>query len=114
MAIVDTTMNTLYQALRGLAARQKVSADNVANVQTPGFLAGTVDFETSLQRAIKSGNPDAATINTGRSVAPTRQDGNNVNLDDETLSMVDTNLRYQTMVEAMNAKFRLLRTAMEG
>src|SRR4051812_3270528 len=114
MPIVDTTMNTLYRAMQGLSARQKVTADNVANVQTPGFLAGTVDFESSLQRAITTNNPDAATVHTGRSVAPTRQDGNNVNLDDETLSMVDTNLRYQTMVEAMNAKFRLLRTAIGG
>ena len=111
MPFVDTTMDTIYSALRGLSARQKVTADNIANIQTPGFLAGKVDFESSLQRAIKTGNPDAATIHTGRSVAPTRQDGNNVNLDDETLTMVDTNLRYQTMVEAMNAKFRLLRTA---
>ena len=38
-------------------------------------------------------------------------DGNNVNLDDETLTMTDTNLRYETMVDAMNTKFRILRTA---
>ena len=111
MAISDATMDVIYQAMRGLQARQKVNADNIANIQTPGFLAGTVDFESSLQNAIAGGNPAEAAVQTGRSTAPTRTDGNNVNLDDETLSMVDTNLRYQTMVEAMNAKFRLLRTA---
>jgi flagellar basal-body rod protein FlgB len=111
MPITDPTMDVLYQSLRGLAARQKATADNIANVQTPGFLANKVDFETSLQQAIAGGDPSAATIDTTRSTDPTRQDGNNVNLDDETLSMVDTNLKYQTMVEAMNAKFRLLRSA---
>ena len=31
-----------------------------------------------------------------------------------TVTAINTNLRYQTMVEAMNAKFRLLRTAIES
>ncbi|MCU1486490.1 MAG: flagellar biosynthesis protein FlgB, partial [Actinomycetia bacterium] len=48
-------------------------------------------------------------------VAPSEQyandNGNNVQLDDETLSLADTGLQYQLMVEAMNAKFGLLRTA---
>jgi flagellar basal-body rod protein FlgB len=51
---------------------------------------------------------------TTRSTDPTRQDGNNVNLDDETVSALETNLRYQTMVDAVNAKFRLLRSAITG
>ena len=111
MAISDATMDVVYQAMRGLQARQKVNADNIANIQTPGFQAGTVDFESSLQSAIAGGDPSSAVVQTGRSTAPSRTDGNNVNLDDETLTMVNTNLRYQTMVEAMNTKFRILRTA---
>ena len=68
-----------------------------------------------LRSAVESG-ADAPRVapSVSRSTAPVRTDGNNVNLDDETLSMVDTNLRYQTMVEAMNAKFRLLRSAIGG
>jgi flagellar basal-body rod protein FlgB len=107
-------MGTIHQAMRGLAARQRVTADNVANVMTPGFTAGRVDFESSLKQASAIGEPQDTRIETNRSTGAARLDGNNVNLDDETLSLVDTNLRYQTMVEAMNAKFRLLRTAMEA
>jgi len=113
-AITDATMGVIYQAMQGLQARQKVNADNVANLQTPGFRAGTVDFETSLQNAINTGNPTLATIDTARSTEAPGVDGNNVNLDDETVSMVQTGLKYQTMVEAMNAKFQLLRTAIGG
>src|SRR5215213_4138716 len=100
-------MVALQSALKGLTTRQRVTADNIANVQTPGYLAGRVDFESSLRSAVASGSdtPQAAAAVT-RSTAETRTDGNNVNLDDETVSMIDTNLRYQTMVEAMNAKFR--------
>jgi flagellar basal-body rod protein FlgB len=109
----DVTMAALDDALHGLALRQKAIADNIANVQTPGFQARTVDFEASLARAAGDGDAAVAGVapSHGRSTAPTRTDGNNVNLDDETIAGLQTNLRYQTMVEAMNAKFRLLRTA---
>lgn len=105
----DMTTAVLHAALRGLALRQRVVADNVANLNTPGYLAGRVDFERHLATAEATAE---ATVS--RSLAPTRTDGNNVNLDEETVTAVKTNLQYQTMVEAMNAKFRLLRTAIRG
>ena len=114
MAIEDVTMDTIYQALHGLAARQRAIADNVANINTPGFQATKVDFESNLRQAIGNGDPMAASVDPTTSTDPSRQDGNNVNLDTETLSMTDTNLKYQTMIEAMNTKFRLLRDAMNG
>ena len=43
---------------------------------------------------------------------PTRLDGNNVNLDTETLLNVDTNLRYQLATQAMDGKFSAMRVAM--
>jgi hypothetical protein len=42
--ISDATMSTLHAALSGLAQRQRVTADNIANVQTPGFLEVTSDL----------------------------------------------------------------------
>lgn len=114
MAIEDVTMGVIYQAMHGLSARQRVIADNVANINTPGFQASRVDFESSLRRAVSSGEPGSTSVDTTTSTDPSRQDGNNVNLDDETLSMIDTNLKYQTMVEAMNTKFRILRDSMNG
>lgn len=107
----DLTTDTIHSALRGLAARQRVIADNVANIDTPGFLAGTVDFETSLRAAHDRGEAAGVAPSTGRSLAPTNVNGNNVNLDVETLNNIDTGLRYQVAIEAMNAKFALLRTA---
>ena len=47
-------------ALDGIALRQRVIADNIANVDTPGYRATSVDFETSLRAAIASGDPSAA------------------------------------------------------
>ena len=112
--LTDVTMDVVYKAMQGLSARQKATADNIANIETPGFRATKVDFEDSLRGAIESGQPGGASFVTAKSTEPNGPNENNVRLDDETVVTIDTNLKYQTMVEAMNAKFRLLRMAMEG
>ena len=89
--IGDVTSSALHSALTGLAQRQRVTADNIANLQTPGFLAGRVDFETGLRGALASGQtPTASTGTVRRSMEPTRLDGNNVNLDAETVIATET------------------------
>ena len=108
----DLASAAIHTALRGLATRQRTIADNVANVETPGFLAGRVDFEASLASAVAGGDPMVTLVSASRSTAGTLPNGNNVSLDQEVVSLTDTNMRYQLMIEAMNAKFRLLRTAM--
>lgn len=108
--MIDLAMETIQGALHGLAARQRTIADNVANTETPGFLAGQVSFEDSLKNAIESGSdPSSVQPSITRSTAPTNLNGNNVSLDDETVSMMKTGMQYQLMVEAMTAKFNILR-----
>ena len=111
VAMIDSTGSAIYAALNGLAARQRVIANNVANVETPGFIAGKVSFEDSLRAAISGGDAGATSVSTVRSTDPVNQNGNNVSLDNEVVSLTDTDLRYQLMVQAMNQKFGLLRTA---
>lgn len=110
----DVTLVALQAALRGLATRQRVIANNVANIETPNFSASEVDFESSLSKALKAGVPQGTQVSVHRSSAPANWNGNNVSLDDETVGMVETNLRYQLTVEAVNNKFRLLSTAIKG
>jgi flagellar basal-body rod protein FlgB len=111
--INDTTSTALHAALSGLAQRQRVTADNIANVNTPGFLAGRVDFESALSGAIRSG--ESPTISGGtvaRSLEPTNTNGNNVNLDAETLIATETGLRYQLALNALDGKYSVMRTAL--
>ena len=111
--IADATSTALHAALAGLAQRQRVTADNIANVNTPGFLAGRVDFESSLKGALRNG--DTPAINGGttlRSLEPTNTNGNNVNLDAETLIATETGLRYQLALNALDGKYNVMRTAL--
>lgn len=112
--MIDPTVRTLQASLHGLASRQRALTDNIANLETPGFLAKRVDFESSLQNAIDTERPDTAAVTQRQSMDPTGANGNNVNLDDETILASDTALRYEMSIEALNAKYRLLRTAIRG
>ncbi|WP_448631792.1 flagellar basal body rod protein FlgB [Cellulomonas soli] len=103
--------SALNSALDGLALRQRVIADNIANVQTPNYHARRVAFEEELTRAVSQGS-GTVTATVARSLEPTREDGNNVNLDTETLLNVDTNLRYQLATQAVSGTYASLRTAM--
>jgi flagellar basal-body rod protein FlgB len=103
----------MSSALDALSLRQRVIANNIANVQTPGYKAKRVEFEDALSAAVKDGS-GLVKATTKTSLEPTREDGNNVNLDTETLSSIDTNLRYQLATRAVNDQFSLLRTAMRS
>jgi flagellar basal-body rod protein FlgB len=66
-----------------------------------------------LRSALQHGDaPESVGLQTSRSTEPTRMNGNNVNVDDENMNLIETGLRYQLAVDSMNTKFRILRTSM--
>src|SRR5688572_7556928 len=101
--------------MRGLAVRQRITSDNIANVETPNFVAKTVDFESSLRDALGEGESpmgvQAAVLPSSDAISP---NSSNVNIDKETVSMIDTGLRFELMVQGLNSKFNILRSAMRG
>jgi flagellar basal-body rod protein FlgB len=112
--VEDRTMTALHSALTGLAERQRVTADNIANINTPGFLAGRTDFETALSNQLADGRTPTISAGTvSRSLEPTNTNGNNVNLDSETVIATETGLRYQLALNALDGKYSLLRSALK-
>jgi len=111
--ISSTPSQRVYAvALDGLAERQRAIAENLANVQTPGYLARTVAFEEALAAQRASGTAaDATAVTSGRSQAATGVNGNNVRLDNEIVALQDTQLRYQVMSRAVTGAYDRLRTA---
>jgi flagellar basal-body rod protein FlgB len=102
----------------GLAAarmRSKVTANNIANAQTPGYRRYSVEFEQLLSSAMK----DDPSFDP-RSVEPelfqpqnTKVDstGNDVNLDVEVGEMVKNSARYRTYMRLLNRIYRQMETA---
>jgi flagellar basal-body rod protein FlgB len=110
----DVASVTLSTALSALAARQRVSANNIANLETPNFRAGQVSFEDNLRQAVAAGEPAQAAVTTTASAAPAGINGNNVSLDTETLIDEKTALQYQLLSGAMSSKFALIDTVLKG
>ena len=104
-------MQAIQASLDGLAARQRVIAKNLANSETPGYVAETVSFEDNLAAAVDAGDPTQAVAAAGVSSDPLNINGNNVSVDGETLNLIDTGLRYQLATESINNKFRLLHSS---
>lgn len=113
-SISDSTTTALHRALDGLTQRQEVIASNIANVETAGYIAKQVSFEDSLREAIDAGRPAGAQITVSDSSAPTRLNGNNVSIDGELLANSENQLRQSLAIEALNAKYQLMRTAISG
>jgi flagellar basal-body rod protein FlgB len=110
----DIASLTLETALSGLSTRQRVSANNIANIETPNFKASQVSFEDSLRQAVAAGDPTAAAFSKSSQDGPVSANGNNVSLDTETVTDEKTQLQYQLLSGAMSAKFSLLDTVIKG
>lgn len=112
MDIGDNAMSAVHYALQGLQQRADVRAHNISNVNTPGFRAERLDFETTLRAALEQGRPaDAA--EPIRAVDPNLPgpNENTVSLEGEMVGMIKDNLLREAMVNAYNYKAGLLRRA---
>ena len=116
----DPITAALATALDGLALRQKVTADNIANVDTPHFTASRVDFEDSLRAALDTGTLDTGSLGDASvaSVLPTdgppSATGNNVDLGTEEMTALQATFRYQLLSRAVGDRFGLVTTAIGG
>ena len=115
-AVSDAVSQVLASALDGVSLRQRVIADNIANVDTPGFRATSVDFETQLKAAIDDGSfadggPAGITATTMPTDTPVGANDNNVDLRKETMAAVQSQFQYQILTRAVNDRFNLVKTA---
>ncbi|MCR9144430.1 MAG: flagellar basal body rod protein FlgB [bacterium] len=130
------TMRTLAMLEQGLDAatlRRKVIANNIANVDVPHFKRSEVVFEAELKRAVdheKFVKADPLPMRTThdahfevrrhesfRDVAPRthmdylstmRNDGNNVDMEDEVAKLTRNQLQYSLMVDRFGGTYRLM------
>ncbi|MGI6658913.1 MAG: flagellar basal body rod protein FlgB [Dethiobacteraceae bacterium] len=125
--INDKTGAVLQLALDAAAARQRVSAHNVANINTPHFKRQEVLFEEQLKAALAAPSPQSLRrthprhlpftsepadlkhrVITDNSTAM-RTDGNNVDIDREMVQLSTNQLRYNALTQVLNGRYSLLR-----
>jgi flagellar basal-body rod protein FlgB len=120
------TDQLIARALSGLAARQQVVANNVANVDTPGFKGSQVEFESALRSAMGRGDglemtkvdhtvgadedPRAFLRVSTDSGLSRRADGNSVDIDQQMEQLAEANITYNGLAQVMSGRLQLLRS----
>jgi len=109
-------------AMHANAARTDVIMNNIANVDTPGFQASTVEFETALGRAIDnwraSGRLDLSQVRPALLAQDAgfafRMDRNNVDMESEMVRLYTNMVMYEAMVNSVMNNSRRLNMAISG
>ena len=113
--IYDTTQLSLEKAIEGAAARQQAIAQNLANVDTPGYQRVDVDFHQTLANAMASGTSGLqdVTFSPQRDASATvRADGSTVDPDVESAAQARNGLEYEALVQISKARIEILQSAM--
>lgn len=106
-------------ALDGLAARHRAYANNMANVETPGFQPSDVPFENELRRLRDEIDGSPATIQRRRAPdlvevpdnqGAERLDGNGVQPDRQVVKLAENTLTYEALTQAVKMRGELLRS----
>lgn len=117
-------INVLDKAADASWLRNEVIANNIANVNTPGYKRKDVQFEAYLQSALSGdGSLDRRVANTRLSTLEGniytdnenlsyRLDGNNVNIDTENSNLADNQIRYYALLDSMTQEFNRIKTVL--
>lgn len=102
----------LTQSMSAAALRHRIIANNLANVNTPGYKALAVSFEDELAKHLAQ--PAGVKPVVVESDGPERVDGNNVDLDAELNAMTKNSLLYQAAAQILTSRVGSLRSAIAG
>lgn len=124
-------LNFQSKALLLRSQRQQVLASNIANADTPGYVARDFDFAKALQTAARGasgaavGTTDARHLRLGQAgplnpelgyavQTQPSQDGNSVDLDRERANFVDNSIRYESTLRFINGHVKTMLSAISG
>jgi flagellar basal-body rod protein FlgB len=130
-------VDTVQMAMKAANVRHMVLSNNVSNINVPGYQGFEVTFENQLKKALEPAPvqqtmleglttdqrhipiPQSTTRPSVTSVEPQivqmahqmRQDGNNVDIEDQMAKLAANQLWYQALVRSMSDEFNRLRLA---
>jgi flagellar basal-body rod protein FlgB len=117
--IASRTISALEQMAAFTEARQKVIAENVANVDTPGYQHKKVDlagFQQALAEAMRNGAADGLPRASNDQVRYDEfgHDGTNGQIEKDMTDMADNQMLHQVATSLIQHHYRMLETAIRG
>lgn len=141
-AQMTSGMDFHSKALVVRAERQRVIASNIANADTPGYIARDVNFRAAMAEATNNSKTPGSMTSSSMSSKQTNNrhiplsggsgllgnpsslafaaqtqpsmDGNSVDLDRERSSFVDNSVRYEATLRFINGSSRTILSAIQG
>jgi len=115
---MDETPILLKKLMDGCMVRHAVLANNLANVNTPGFKRQDIDFKKTLTDAIKAGDIEKLAssqpqVKVDRD-AKVNDSGNSVSMQTEVGLMADNSLLYALSAGIISDKFARLHKVING
>ena len=120
-------INVLGKAADASWLRNDILANNLANVDTPGYKRKDIDFESQLRRALGSSRYESVDskvshvtstelegrVYTDAANFSYRLDGNNVDIDTENVELASNQIKYKGLMSGINQEFANLKMVMK-
>ena len=126
------TLNFQAEALVLRSERQRLIASNIANADTPGYVAKDMDFASALRQATgQAATPGQMIATAAGHIQPaagarseaglryatasqTNLDSNTVDMDRERASFADNSVKYEATLRFINGNVRTMLDAIKG
>ncbi len=116
MQIETLTSDQIVRYLDLANSAAKLTAQNMANIDTPGYRAVGLDFDSEMKSAIKgeaagSALPVQVRFEDGLVARP---DGNNVSMDRESINMAEAQLQFRTGIALLRQQYQMVMDAIHA
>jgi flagellar basal-body rod protein FlgB len=115
---VETQLSDQIARYMDLATSEaKLTAANMANIDTPGYRAVGMDFEAEMREAltdVNQGNPARPVRLKAVDGLISRPDGNNVSMDREGMTLAEAQLRFKTGVSLLREEYQRVMSAIHA
>lgn len=123
MTLFSNTFTTLENALNYANTKQKVIAQNIANVDTPNYKAKEVSFKETLTNTLNANKTNEKHIDfsttSSSSAITTNQStynnsGNSVDIEKEMNDLATNQIYYNALIDRISGKFNSLENVIKG
>ena len=96
-----------------LSTRQKLTASNIANADTPGYKTQDIDFRAEFAQQMQ-GQEFMGPQTIEPDGLPVKADGNNVSLDRESRMLAENAMRFQVATSLAKGELHKLQSAISS
>lgn len=117
MKVVNENLDLMAKLMSAATKRHAVHAANVANINTPNYIAKEMKFEDSFRAALKESGAEAALdteVEIVDSDARVKADGNSVHLEREYNIMQKNQMLFNIYAQMLKHKMKSIKHAIGG